>query len=107
MAMTRERQLIVHRSLTSPDLLAGGERELVILLWTAVFALIFGGGIRPLSVFVGLLLGLGGHYGLIQAAKRDPQWFKVYRRSLRYRAFYPAHSHARARFLPRRPSVTS
>ena len=50
---------------------------------------------------------LMGHYGLIQAAKRDPQWFKVYRRSLRYRAFYPAHSHARARFRPRHPSVTS
>ena len=104
--MTRDRQLIVHRSLTSPELLAGGERELVILLWTAVFALIFGGGIRPLSLFVGLLLGLGGHYGLVQAAKSDPQWFKVYRRSLRYAAFYPARSHVRARFAPRKPSIT-
>ena len=104
--MTRDRQLVVHRSLTSPELLAGGERELVILLWTAVFALIFGGGIRPLSLFVGLLLGLGGHYGLVQAAKLDPQWFKVYRRSLRYAAFYPAHSHARARFAPRKPSLS-
>src|SRR2546430_14744794 len=98
--MARDRQLIVHRSLTSPDLLAGGERELVILLWTVVFALIFGGGIRPLSLCVGLLLGLGGHYGLIQAAKRDPHWVKVYPRSLRFRPFYPAHPHAPARVPP-------
>src|SRR6266849_406968 len=105
--MIRDRQLIVHRSLTTPDLVAGGERELVILLWTAVFALIFGGGIRPLSILVGLGLGLGGHYGLVQAAKIDPQWFKIYRRSLHYRPFYPARSHARARFGPRKPSITN
>jgi type IV secretion system protein TrbD len=102
----QERQLILHQSLTAPELVAGGERELVIVLWTAVFALIFGGGIRPLSLLVGVLVGVLGQYGLIQAAKIDSQWFKVYRRSLQYLSFYPAHSHARARYAPRKPSIT-
>jgi type IV secretory pathway TrbD component len=101
----QERQLILHQSLTTPELVAGGERELVIVLWTMIFALIFGGGIRPLSLLVGLVIGVLGQYGLIQAAKSDPQWFKVYRRSLTYGSFYPAHSHARARYGPRKPSI--
>ena len=103
--MKQERQLILHQSLTTPALVAGGERELVILLWTLVFALIFGGGIRPLSLLVGLGIGGLGQYGLIQAAKNDPQWFKVYRRSLQYLSFYHARSHARARYAPRKPSI--
>ena len=103
--MKQERQLILHQSLTTPELVAGGERELVIVLWTMIFALIFGGGIRPLSLLVGLSVGVLGQYGLIQAAKSDPQWFKVYRRSLTYGSFYPAHSHARARYAPRKPSI--
>ena len=77
-----ERQLELHRSLTKPILLGGGERELVILLWVSVIALVFGAGIRPLSLFVGLLVGVGGQFGLIKAAQVDPQWFAVYRRSL-------------------------
>ncbi len=100
------RRLVLHPSLIRPNLLAGGERGLVIVLWTTVFALIFGAGIRPLSVLVGLALGIGGQFGLIQAAKADPQWFAVYRRHLQYRDYYPAHSSARAEPAPVRPSIT-
>ena len=101
-----ERQLVLHRSLTSPNLLGGGERELVIVLWTLIAALIFGAGIRPLSLCVGVLVGVGGQYGLIQAARKDPQWFAIYRRSLTYRAWYPARSHVNAERRTRPPSVT-
>ena len=104
--MKTERQLELHRSLTKPILLGGGERELVILLWVFVIALIFGAGIRPLSLFVGLLVGVGGQFGLIKAAQMDPQWFAVYRRSLKYRDYYPAHSHVQAEPRKRPPSVT-
>src|SRR5262245_56604359 len=102
-----ERQLELHRSLTKPILYGGGERELVILLWLLVIVLIFGAGIRPLSLVVGLLVGVGGHFGLIKAAHVDPQWFAVYRRSLHYRDYYPARSHVRAEPRKRPPSVTS
>ncbi len=101
----QERQLILHRSLTTPNLLGGGERELVIVLWTLIAALVFGAGIRPLSLLVGLLVGIGGQYGLIRAAHQDPQWFAVYRRSLTYRTWYPAHSHVKAERRIRPPSV--
>jgi type IV secretory pathway TrbD component len=101
----QERQLILHRSLTTPNLLGGGERELVIVLWTLIAALVFGAGIRPLSLFVGLLVGVGGQFGLIKAAQVDPYWFAIYRRSLTYRAWYPAHSHVKAERRTRPPSV--
>jgi type IV secretory pathway TrbD component len=101
----KERLLTLHPSLVRANLLAGGERELVIILWTTVFALVFGAGFRPLNICVGLLVGLGGHYGLIQAAKADPQWFAIYRRHLHYRTYYPAHSSVRTRFEPRPPAI--
>ncbi len=103
----QERQLVLHRSLTTPNLLGGGERNLVILLWTLIAALILGAGIRLLSLFVGILVGVGGQYGLIKAAQVDPQWFAIYRRSLTYRAWYPAHSQIHAERRPRPPSVTT
>lgn len=100
-----ERQLVLHRSLTRPNLLGGGERELVILLFTMVFALVFGAGIRPLSLLVGVIVYVGGHYGLIKAAQVDPYWFAIYRRSLTYRDWYPARSHIHAERKKRVPSV--
>jgi type IV secretory pathway TrbD component len=99
------RRLVLHPSLIRPNLLAGGERGLVIVLWTTVFALIFGAGIRPLTILVGMALGIGGQYGLIRAARADPLWFTVYRRHLQYRDYYPAHSSARAEPGPVRPSI--
>jgi hypothetical protein len=68
----QERQLILHRSLTTPNLLGGGERELVIVLWTLIAALVFGAGIRPLSLFVGLLVGVGGQFGTQQGSAGRP-----------------------------------
>ena len=103
--MKQGRQLELHRSLTKRILLGGGERELVIFLWVMIAALVFGAGIRPLSLFVGILIGVGGQYGLIKAAQVDPQWFAVYRRSLKYKDYYPAHSHVTAERRKRPPSV--
>jgi type IV secretion system protein TrbD len=103
--MSTTRRLVLHPSLVRPHLLAGGDRHLTILLWTSVFALIFGAGIRPLSIAVGMGLGILGQLALIRAANADPHWFPVYRRHLRYRKFYPAHSSARAEAAPVLPSV--
>jgi type IV secretory pathway TrbD component len=103
---TTTRRLVLHPSLVRPNLLAGGDRHLTILLWTSVFALIFGAGIRPLSIAVGMALGILGQMGLIRAAHADPHWFLVYRRHVRYQHFYPAHSRARADSAPVQPSVS-
>lgn len=100
-----ERQIVLHRSLTTPNLLGGGERELVIVLWTLIAALVFGGGFRFLTFAGGLGLGMIGQYGLIKAAQVDPYWFAIYRRSLQYKNWYPAHSHIDAMPRPRHPSV--
>ena len=102
---TTTRRLVLHPSLVRPNLLAGGDRHFTILLWTCVFALIFGAGIRPMSIGVGMALGICGQLALIRAASADPHWFTVYRRHLRYRKFYPAHSSARAESAPMRPSM--
>src|SRR5215510_8794595 len=90
------RRLVLHPSLVRPHLLAGGDRELTLSLWLTVIVLIFGAGIRPLSIGVAMALGIGGQWGLIRAARADPYWFAVYRRHLHYKKFYPAHSSARA-----------
>ena len=58
-----------------------------------------------MSLAVGMGLGMLGQLALIRAANADPQWFTVYRRHLRYRKFYPAHSSARADAAPVRPSL--
>ena len=99
------RRLVLHPSLVRPNLLAGGDRPLTIVLWTCVFGLIFGAGIRPMSIGVGMALGILGQLALIRAASADPNWFTVYRRHLRYRKFYPAHSSARADSARVHPSL--
>jgi type IV secretory pathway TrbD component len=99
------RRLILHPSLIRPSLLAGGDRSLTIMLWVSVFALIFGAGIRPMSIGVGMALGICGQLALIRAAAADPYWFEVYRRHLKYKPFYPAHSSARADASIVRPSM--
>ncbi len=99
------RRLVLHPSLVRPALLAGGDRDLTIIVWLTVIVLIFGAGIRPLSIGVAMALGIGGQWGLMRAARADPHWFRVYRRHLHYQKFYPAHSSARAEAAPVYPSM--
>lgn len=100
------RRLVLHPSLVRPDLLAGGDRTLTIVVWLTVIVLIFGAGIRPLSIGVAMVLGIGGQWVLIRAARADPHWFAVYRRHLQYQKFYPAHSSARAASAPVHASLS-
>jgi type IV secretory pathway TrbD component len=91
------RRLVLHPSLIRPPLLAGGDRRLVIALWTLVLLLIFGAQTHWLTIGLAGVLGIGGHLALVLAAKADPYWFEVYLRSLEYQDYYPAHSSVRAR----------
>ena len=99
------RRLILHPSLTRPILLWGGDRRLVIPLWFVVLVLIFGTHTHPLPLSLALLLGIGGQYALIHAAKADPYWFEIYLRHIRYQSFYPAHGSVKAPPRRRPPSI--
>jgi len=84
------RRTPIHLSLTRPLLLAGAERELVLLNGTTIAALIFGVGLHWASITVAILLASVGHWGLTRAAKHDPQMSRIYVRHIRYQEYYPA-----------------
>ena len=85
------RRTVLHRALYRPNLLLGGERELVM------FTLLISGGLvasalnLPALVVGASIWGLS--VGLLRMmAQSDPYMSQVYRRSLRYAAYYPPHS---------------
>src|SRR5258706_6546968 len=107
--MSSLRRLVLHPSLIRPRLLAGGDRVLVITVWTLVLLLVFGARTHWLTLGYAALLGGGGQWVLVRAAKADPYWFTVYWRHLQYQDLYPAHRalHARpARVRPAVPTLT-
>ena len=86
----------IHLSLTRPLLLAGAERELVLVNGTIIAALIFGVGFHWASVTAAILLATVGHWGLMRAAKHDPQLSRIYVRHIRYQEYYPARPEVHA-----------
>lgn len=85
------RRLPIHRSLWRPQLVAGGERELML----ALIVLAIGLPVTTQTWFsagVGAVLGLFGTAMLRWLAKVDPQFLKVYRRALGYRRYYAPRS---------------
>ena len=90
--MDAPRRAPIHLALTRPLLLAGAERELVLMNGTIIAALIFGVGFHWASLTMAILLTTVGHWGLTRAAKHDPQLSRVYVRHIRYQEFYPARA---------------
>lgn len=81
----------IHRSLTRPMLMLGGEREFVLAL--AMLAGIFIFSLAQLwAAAVGIVLWLTGMFFLVRAGRADPQLSKTFTRSFRYRRFYPCES---------------
>ncbi len=81
----------IYRALHRPNLILGGERELVLLT-----ALLTGGtamvAMNLVSTVICTLVWLSGIAMLRAMAKVDPQLSRVYLRYLQYRAYYPARS---------------
>jgi type IV secretion system protein VirB3 len=73
----------LHLSLTRPLLLAGVPRALCILNWTFCAALSL-----PLRTLYALPVSAFIHLACVAAARRDPQFWDVLRRGLRYARFY-------------------
>ena len=105
MVEAERRVSAIHQSLTQPILLAGAERPLAIANWITAAALILGGGLNWYSVALGGFLLTVGHWGLVLAAKFDPQLSRVYVRHLRYQNYYPARASIDAPPAHIRPSV--
>jgi type IV secretory pathway TrbD component len=91
--MSAPRQYPIHPALTAPDLVWGAERSLVWPLWIMVWTVVYVGFFSAFAwVVIGLLVGGISQWGLVLLAKHDPLWTRIYLRSRRYRAYYPAHS---------------
>lgn len=98
MSNETDNSIPLHRSLTRPMLMLGGEREFVLML--VVLAGIFIFSLAQLwAAIAGVAIWLVGMFFLVRAGRYDPQLSKTWIRSLRYRRFYPADAtpHARIR----------
>jgi type IV secretion system protein TrbD len=86
------RQVAIHQSANRPNLLLGGDRELVLVMVMVVVALAF-----SLASWWGVLLSaalwIASVAVLQRMGKADPLLRQVYFRHIRYRAFYPAKSY--------------
>ena len=95
----------LHSSLIRPLLLAGGERLLVMMNGLIIIMLLLGVGLNTFTIVTAILLATFGQWGLVQAAKADPQMSEIYRRHIRYRDFYPAQSSVQAKTPVIYPSI--
>lgn len=99
--MDEPRRIPIHRSLNRPNLILGGERELVLMtmLFAAMIAFTASSWVQ---VAIGVVFWLTVHAMLVEMAKNDPAMSKVYLRHVRYKAFYPAQTGMHAQ-LPNAP----
>jgi type IV secretion system protein VirB3 len=89
--MSGLRRTTFHRALHRPNLMLGGERELV--LFTALLA----GGLAVaaqnwVATGISLLLWFVGIAFLRMMAKADPYMSRIYLRQLRYQGYYAPRS---------------
>ena len=103
--MKTPRKIPVHPSLIRPLLLAGAERELVLVNVVVIAALIFGVGFYWLSLLIAFLLATAGHWLLVQAGNLDPYLSRIYKRHLDYEGFYLSQASTLSRPRLVRPSV--
>ena len=85
----------IHRSLVRPQLIMGCERFLFLMLCMVVTLLGGPGGLMVgnfKNIIAAIIVFLVGRSLLVYMAKVDPRMSDVYRRSVLYRAEYPAVS---------------
>ena len=89
--MDGPREVPFHESANRPQLLMGGDRELILVSAILAAMLVFA-VMKWWSIFAGLVLWLIAVGVLARMAKVDPLLRHVYIRHIRYRDFYPAKS---------------
>lgn len=85
------RTVVLHQSLIRPLLLGGAERTLAMINGVISSALVFGIGSWQAGV-LGVTLAVVVHWCLVQLAKKDTQFFDIYRRHVQYQDYYPAQA---------------
>src|SRR5262249_33145201 len=89
--LEKAREIVIHQSANRPNLLLGGDRELVLFAALTAACLAF-----TLASIMGIVVGLT--FWLVSVAvlsrmgKADPMLRRVYLKHLSYRSFYPAKS---------------
>jgi len=89
--MDAPREVPFHESANRPQLLMGGDRELILVSAILAAMLVFA-VMKWWSIIAGLILWLITVGVLVRMAKVDPLLRHVYIRHIRYRGFYPAKS---------------
>ncbi|MBU2834423.1 hypothetical protein HF673_01155 [Acidithiobacillus thiooxidans] len=87
---TQHRLIPFHKSLLTPILLAGGERELVILNAMMAFGIMSLGSMAAIAT--GAVVGIVGQTGVVLMGKHDPQMRSVYQRARFYHDYYRSQS---------------
>ncbi|EEX47767.1 conjugal transfer protein TrbD [Jonquetella anthropi] len=83
----------IHKSLIRPQLIFGCDRVLFILSLLLTILLIFPGGLGAgnyINVVLGIAFFIIAQRILVVLAKAEPSSVSIFRRSIRYRGFYPA-----------------
>lgn len=88
-----EIQIPIRRALYRENLIAGCERELVLVSGLIAFTLVVMGQSFLTTAFGGVFWGLMLFF-LRKMARKDPQLSKVYFRHIKYQSYYPAKSKA-------------
>lgn len=83
------RKTPLSRALGRPNLIAGGERKLVLLAALICFALIFS-ALNWFTAIAAIIIWFGSIAALRQMAKADPQMSEIYLRSIKYQNYYSA-----------------
>ncbi len=89
--MDAPREVPFHESANRPNLLLGGDREMVLVFAILAAMLVFA-VMKWWSVVAGVVLWLTAVGVLARMGKADPLLRRVYIRHIRYRDFYPAKS---------------
>ncbi len=76
-------EIPIHQSAIKPQLMLGIPRQLALVLYTFMGALTL-----PLSTWYAIPPGLFLHALFAAAARKDPAFWDVFRRTFRYRVFY-------------------
>jgi type IV secretory pathway TrbD component len=79
----------IRKALTQPILVMGTERPLLILNITMCFCYVLGTRFSWYAIW-GVILFLVIHSLCLMITKHDPRAVAVFKRSTRYRGFYPA-----------------
>jgi len=81
----------IHSALNKPNLILGGERELMLFTGLITSTMIFV-AISLQSAIIGAVVWFIFSSILRKMAKADPLMSKIYIRQLNYQHYYPAHS---------------